>query len=101
MATATVLLPVILGLATAANIPPLILMLPATMAASCAFMLPVATPPNAIVYGSGLLSLPQMARVGFWVNIATAVIITIWVLTWGPLVFRCADATDMLKGFCS
>ena len=100
-ATATVLLPVILGLATAANIPPLILMLPATMAASCAFMLPVATPPNAIVYGSGLITLPQMARVGFWVNVATAFIITIWVLTWGPLIFRCGDTASMLKGFCS
>ena len=75
------------GLAVASNIPPLILMLPATMAASCAFMLPVATPPNAIVYGSGLVRLPEMARVGLWINIGTAFIITGWMLTWGAWVF--------------
>jgi solute carrier family 13 (sodium-dependent dicarboxylate transporter), member 2/3/5 len=86
-ATATVLLPIIGGLAVAAEIPPLLLMLPATMAASCAFMLPVATPPNAIVYGSGLIGLPEMARVGLWINIGTAFIITGWMLTWGKWVF--------------
>lgn len=84
-ATATVLLPVIAGLAVSMELPAEILMLPATLAASCAFMLPVATPPNAIVYGSGLLSLPQMARAGLWINFGTAVIITVWMLTWGRL----------------
>ncbi len=84
-ATATVLLPVIAGLAVSMKLPPEILMLPATLAASCAFMLPVATPPNAIVYGSGLLSLPQMARAGLWINFGTSVIITVWMLTWGRL----------------
>jgi len=84
-ATATVLLPVIAGLAISMKLPPEILMLPATLAASCAFMLPVATPPNAIVYGSGLLSLPQMARAGLWINFGTSVIITVWMLTWGRL----------------
>lgn len=84
-ATATVLLPVIAGLAISMDLPPEILMLPATLAASCAFMLPVATPPNAIVYGSGLLSLPEMARAGLWINCGTAVIITVWMLTWGRL----------------
>jgi sodium-dependent dicarboxylate transporter 2/3/5 len=84
-ATATVLLPVIAGLAVEMGIAPEILMLPATLAASCAFMLPVATPPNAIVYGSGLVTLPQMARAGLWINCGTAVIITVWMLTWGRL----------------
>ncbi len=86
-ATATVLLPIIGGLSVASDIPPLLLMLPATMAASCAFMLPVATPPNAIVYGSGLIRLPEMARVGLWVNLGTSLIITGWMLTWGQWVF--------------
>ena len=86
-ATATVLLPIIGGLSVAAEIPPLLLMLPATMAASCAFMLPVATPPNAIVYGSGLVRLPEMARTGLWVNFGTSLIITGWMLSWGSWVF--------------
>ena len=47
---------------------PLLLCIPATMAASCAFMLPPATPPNAIVFGSGYVSIPQMSRAGFLIN---------------------------------
>ncbi len=82
-ATATVLLPVIGGLATAMGEPVLLLMVPATLAASCAFMLPVATPPNAIVYASGLVRLPEMARAGLWINVGSAVVITAWMLTWG------------------
>ncbi|MCA9544921.1 MAG: anion permease, partial [Myxococcales bacterium] len=49
----------------------------------CAFMLPVATPPNAIVYASGLVRLPEMARAGLWINLGSAVVITAWMLTWG------------------
>ena len=52
-------------------------MMPAAMSASCAFMLPVATPGNAIVFGSGFLSLKQMARAGFVLNIIGSIIITI------------------------
>ncbi|MCA9526803.1 MAG: SLC13/DASS family transporter [Myxococcales bacterium] len=83
-ATATVLLPVIGGLAVAMGVPPVSLMVPATLAASCAFMLPVATPPNAIVYGTGLFGLPVMARVGFAINLGSAVVITVWTLLVGP-----------------
>lgn len=85
-ATANVLLPVIGSLAVATDTPVVLLMLPATLAASCAFMMPVATPPNAIVYGSNLVSLRRMAMVGVGVNLLTAVAITIWTLTWGKLV---------------
>ena len=85
-ATANVLLPVIGSLAVATNTPVVLLMLPATLAASCAFMMPVATPPNAIVYGSKMVSLKRMATVGFGVNLLTAGAITIWTLTWGKLV---------------
>ncbi len=82
-ATATVLLPVIGGLAVAMKLSPALLMLPATLAASCAFMLPVATPPNAIVYGSGRVTLRDMARAGLGMNLLTAVAIAAWTLTWG------------------
>ena len=82
-ATATVLLPVMGGLAVAMGIDPALLLIPATLAASCAFMLPVATPPNAIVYGSEMLSMGDMARAGLWINIGSGVVITAWMLTWG------------------
>lgn len=75
-ATTATLVPLLLAVALALKLPPLLLVLPATFAASCAFMLPVATPPNAIVFGSGLLSIRQMSRAGLWLNLAAIVIIT-------------------------
>ncbi len=85
-ATATVLLPVMGGLALAMGLDPALLLIPATLAASCAFMLPVATPPNAIVYGSELLTMPDMARAGLWINLGSGLVITAWMLTWGAWV---------------
>ncbi|MDH4210054.1 MAG: DASS family sodium-coupled anion symporter [candidate division WOR-3 bacterium] len=76
-ATTTMMMPVLGSLAAAACIHPFMLMIPAAMSASCAFMLPVATPPNAIVFGSGYLRIPDMARVGFFLNIIGAIIITL------------------------
>jgi sodium-dependent dicarboxylate transporter 2/3/5 len=58
------------------GVEPLVLIVPAAIAASCAFMLPVATPPNAVVFGSGRLSLTQMARAGIWLNLIGVVVIT-------------------------
>ena len=79
-ATTTMILP-ILGLsAVAVNIYPLLFMVPATLAASFAFMLPVATPPNAIVFGSGWVSVPQMSRAGLVLNFIGAGIVTCTVL---------------------
>lgn len=75
-ATTTVLMPVLATAANTMKIDPLLLMMPAAMSASCAFMLPVATPGNAIVFGSGFLSLKQMARTGFALNLIGVVIIT-------------------------
>jgi sodium-dependent dicarboxylate transporter 2/3/5 len=79
-ATVATLVPILAGLATGIGVPPEALLVPATIAASCAFMLPAATPPNAIVFGSGHLTIPQMARAGFWLNVAGIAIIT--GLTW-------------------
>jgi sodium-dependent dicarboxylate transporter 2/3/5 len=70
-----VLLPVLAGAAAAAGDDPVLWMLPATLAASCAFMLPVGTPPNAIVITTGRLQVVTMARVGLWMNLLMLVII--------------------------
>ncbi|MDP6345654.1 MAG: DASS family sodium-coupled anion symporter [Alphaproteobacteria bacterium] len=86
-ATTAAFLPVVAALATATGHGPMALVVPAAMAASCAFMLPVATPPNAIVYGAGLVSVPQMVRAGVWLNLigVAAVSGLAWLLV--PLVF--------------
>ncbi|MDG5767914.1 DASS family sodium-coupled anion symporter [Balneolales bacterium ANBcel1] len=75
-ATAAAFLPILASVAIAMGQDPLLLVVPAAIGASCAFMLPVATPPNAIVYGSGLVSIPQMARAGFVFNILMVFVIT-------------------------
>lgn len=84
-ATATIVLPVMGALAGAMEVAPTLLMIPAAIAASYAFMLPVATPPNAIVFGGGYLSVPQMARAGLWMNLLAAILITLFVLLDSPL----------------
>lgn len=79
-ATATILMPVLATFAVGAGLDPMQVMLPAAFSASCAFMLPAATPPNAIVYGSGQVSIRDMARTGFAVNLLGAALITAWTL---------------------
>ncbi|MEM1258064.1 MAG: DASS family sodium-coupled anion symporter [Bacteroidota bacterium] len=69
VALVAVLAPVVAGIALGLNIPILYLLIPVTMASSCAFMLPMATPPNAIVFASGYVKVPQMARVGVILNL--------------------------------
>ena len=75
-ATTATLVPVLYAVATGLGLDPLILILPAGIAASCAFMLPVATPPNAIVFGSGMISVQQMCRAGLYLNILGILLIT-------------------------
>jgi len=75
-ATAAAFLPLVASIAVGMGENPLLLTVPAALAASCAFMLPVATPPNAIVYGSGYVTLPQMARAGLWLNLIFVFVIT-------------------------
>jgi sodium-dependent dicarboxylate transporter 2/3/5 len=79
-ATAAALVPILSALAPGLGVPEMHLVVPATLAASCAFMLPVATPPNAIVFGSGQVSQGQMARAGFWLNLLA--ILPITALAW-------------------
>lgn len=68
-ASTATFVPILFSIAPALGMDPLLLIVPATIAASCAFMLPVATPPNAIVFGSGRVTIPQMCRAGIWLNL--------------------------------
>ncbi|WP_340103704.1 SLC13 family permease [Rhodohalobacter sp. 8-1] len=76
-ATAAAFLPILASSAIGIGQNPMLFVIPAAIAASCAFMLPVATPPNAIIYGSGKVSIPQMAKAGIWLNIIVSVILSI------------------------
>jgi solute carrier family 13 (sodium-dependent dicarboxylate transporter), member 2/3/5 len=76
-ATAAAFLPILASSAIGIGQDPMLFILPAAIAASCAFMLPVATPPNAIIYGSGKVNIPQMAKAGVWLNIVVSVILTL------------------------
>ena len=75
-ATAELLLPVLAAVAVTIDIHPLMLMVPATISASCAFMMPVATPPNAIIFGTERLSIRQMAKAGILLNLLGVILIT-------------------------
>ena len=70
------MLPILAALAPVLGVPPALLLLPATIAASCAFMMPVGTPPNAIVFGTGLVHMPQMIKAGLWLNLSGIALIT-------------------------
>lgn len=79
VATASIALPVLGALADVIGVHPYFLMIPATMAASCAFMLPIATGPNAIVFGSGELKINDMTKAGIWLNIISSLLISTFV----------------------
>ena len=84
LATTATLLPVMGAIAIQAGVPPIVLTVPITIAASCAFMLPVATPPNAIVFSTGAISIPQMVRAGIFLNLIGIVIVSIAALVLAP-----------------
>lgn len=77
LATATALLPVLYHVAKGLDLDPKLLCVPAILAASCGFMLPVATPPNAIVFGTGRISMRQMMKAGLWLDLAGILVITL------------------------
>lgn len=87
VATTATFLPVIGAMAVQAGIDPLVLCVPITLAASCAFMLPVATPPNAIVFSSNFITIPQMIRAGFLLNLISVLLISMIATVWAPIFF--------------
>ena len=86
-ATTEMILPILASVAVLTGTHPLVLMIPATMSASCAFMMPVATPPNAIVFGSNRLTIAEMARAGIVLNLVGALVIALVVYSLGLVVF--------------
>jgi len=86
-ATTEMILPILASVAVATNVHPLMLMIPATLSASCAFMMPVATPPNAIIFGSDRVRIPEMARIGLVLNLVGVLVISVVFLFLGTVVF--------------
>jgi len=86
-ATATLLIPIMIALSSSLNQSPLLLSIAVAVATSYAFMLPVATPPNAIVFASGRVPIQKMAKTGFWLNIIGSGLITFFVLSLIPIIF--------------
>ena len=85
VATTVTFMPVVGAIALEAGYDPIVLLVPVTLAASCAFMLPVATPPNAIVFGSGLLTIPKMVRAGITLNLISIVLVSLAALVLPPI----------------
>jgi len=88
LATTAMLLPILASMAIALNLHPYFLMVGATLAASCAFMLPVATPPNAVVFGSGYLRIPDMIKTGIFMNILSIIILSLVVYFALPILWN-------------
>jgi len=86
-ATAATFLPIVAALGLSLGENPLLFLIPTALAANCSYMLPVGTPPNAIVFGSGLVTLPQMAKAGLWLNVLFVPLIVGLVLLLGRFVF--------------
>ncbi len=86
-ASTQMILPVLGVFAEANHLAPLLLMIPATLSASCAFMLPVATPPNAIVFGTGELKMSDMIKAGIIMNFIGITLIVVFIFTLGASVF--------------
>ncbi|WP_246462307.1 SLC13 family permease [Trueperella pecoris] len=84
-ATAAAFLPIIGAVALGMGVDVQLLVIPVALAATCAFMLPVATPPNAIAYGSGYITISQMVKAGVWLNTIGVVLITVWTMAFGPV----------------
>ena len=88
LATTAMMLPVLAPLALEVGVHPFGLMVGAAVAASCAYMLPVATPPNAVVFGSGYLRIPDMVSKGFVMNLVSILIISIFIYLLLPLLWN-------------
>ena len=100
LATTAMLLPILAPMALTIDVHPFLLMVAATVAASCAFMLPVATPPNAVVFGSGYLKIPDMVKTGIWMNLLSIILLSIIVYFALPFLwdFQMTPFPEALKG---
>ena len=87
LATVSMLLPILASISISLGIHPYIIMVSATIAASCAFMLPVATPPNAVVFGSGYLKMTDMVKTGLVMNVISIVIVSLYVYFMLPMLW--------------
>jgi len=99
LATTAMLLPILAPMALAMGLHPYLLLISATLAASCAFMLPVATPPNAVVFGSGYLKIPDMIKTGLWMNLFSILLISILVYFFLPTIwgFKIEEIPEIFK----
>ncbi|MBG7611531.1 DASS family sodium-coupled anion symporter [Polaribacter sp. BAL334] len=97
LATTAMLLPVLVSLAAALGLHPFYLLIGATLAASCAFMLPVATPPNAVVFGSGYLKIEDMVKKGFVLNLISILLVTFFVYYLLPVIWDLPEITALKK----
>ena len=88
IATTMTFIPIIYAVSLKLDLNPLILMLPVTISASCAFMLPVATPPNSIVFASNLVSIQSMVKAGFFLNLAAIIVLIGFGYFYIPLIFQ-------------
>ena len=89
-ATTTLVLPVLAEASDAIGVDPLLLMIPATLSASCAFMMPIASPTQAIVFGSGYVDIRQMVRAGIWFNLLGIALVTLVFLLLAEPIFGIA-----------
>ncbi|MBR3117832.1 MULTISPECIES: SLC13 family permease [Oceanobacillus] len=96
-ATATMIMPILGALAVAIDVHPLALMAPCAIAANCAFMLPVGTPPNAIIFGTGKLKIIEMVKTGFALNVFSTILIVLFAYFMLPLIFN-IDLTTFPEG---
>ncbi|KKK38977.1 anion transporter [Mesobacillus campisalis] len=87
-ATATMIMPILGSLAVALDIHPFAIMASCAIAANCAFMLPVGTPPNAIIFGTGKIKIIEMVRTGFWLNVFSTILIVLFAYYYLPIVFN-------------
>jgi sodium-dependent dicarboxylate transporter 2/3/5 len=92
-ATTQMILPILSSIAVAMKTNPLLLLIPATLSSSCAFMMPIATPPNAIIFGSGRIRMSQMIRTGFLLNLLGIMVVTAMFYFVGLFVFSIDPAT--------
>ncbi len=87
-ATTEMILPILGSLAVAIQLNPLLLMIPPTLSASCAFMLPVATPPNAIIFGTNKIKIGDLAKTGLLLNFIGVIMVTVAIYFLGPYLFN-------------